>query len=121
MFQRWQPLSYDERRVMTVRIRTQYGVYAECVFDHFNMTLCLTSDRTRYHKPTLNGKPLSREDFNKFCYYEMYASMIRCHNPHCVVIWLKQNVSDSDCPPGETLRIVMQQVGVKRKADDTPL
>jgi hypothetical protein len=116
MFEDWQAPSSFKNCLSTCKILTAYGVYVDCILDPFYMTLYTHNDGNMYHKPTLNGQPLTRAEFEKFKYYRFYRSMIRCDNPRSLVIWLSRRVKDSGSP-GETLRIIMQQVDAKRKAD----
>lgn len=116
MFENWKSPSSFKNCLSTCKILTAYGVKVDCILDPFYMTVYTDNDRNMYHKPTLNGQPLTREEFEKFKFYRFYRSMIRCENPRSLVIWLSRKVKDSACP-GETLRIVMQQVDAKRKAN----
>ena len=99
-------------------ILTQYGKKVPCTLEKFDMSIALNTKKGKqiYDKPTLNGQPLTRDEFRKFQYYGFHRSMIRCDNPRSLVIWLSPRVKDSNFP-GETLRIVMQHVDAKRKAD----
>jgi hypothetical protein len=116
MFQDWQKPPGFGNIYSDAEILTQYGVKVPCRLDPYYMTLCTKNDKQMYDRPTLNGKPLSRVDFHKFQCYGFHRSMIRCDNTKSLVIWLSRKVKDSACP-GQTLRIVMQQVEMKRKAD----
>jgi hypothetical protein len=99
------------------KIRTQHGVKVDCILDlvYLTVTLNTKNGKQMYDRPTLNGQPLSREEFSKFQYHRFHRSMIRCDNPQSLVIWLSPRVKDSNFP-GQTLHIVMQHVEMERNA-----
>lgn len=125
MFQNWAvPPSMFHRMVSCETLKCG-DTTAFCLIDRANRTLVFFPDKTMYHMPTLNGKPLVREDFAKlFHEYKcdggftmtMVLKIERCFKS--VVLSLKHCVGDFDSPHGKQLHVVMQKLDVSYTDDE---
>jgi hypothetical protein len=101
------------------------GGQVSCRFNFAYSYLIFSGDKTLYYKATVNGVPLSSEDYSKLFYehptyfrhyyYDMVESIERCYKS--VVLTLKLSVSDPIWPYGKKIKVVMQQLDVNHDAD----